>query len=310
MAMRQCLLPILALAGSATAGTFRADLDGDGLIEELLFIHSKDGELFLAAPGRAVDPLALTDSPTGFADLNGDGYADLVASGEILCDGRALVAWIGREARSYGEVWNSGGDLRNVWDAEIDDLDGDGHAEIIGQSYHYGGTLPHVYECTGDNSFEQRWHADTLWVQSLNAVCTGETDGDGQREIIAGDCGTLARVFMWESTGDDQFAYSQLNFTQGSYDGVIKDVLTGDTDLDGAREILVATGSATDGSAVGIYEHTGGPGVNTYTERYVYETVSYLFGFETGDSDNDGNEEIILNLGGFTGYPMYLRRIE
>ena len=300
----------MALVSSAAACDFTGDLDRDGVIEELNLVRSVDGELCLTALGREVIPLTISGVPTTLADLTGDGYLELANAVEILCDGRTLAAWIARSDRAYGEVWNSGADLRNVWDAEIDDLDGDGRCEIIGQSYHYGGTLPHVYECIGDNSFTQLWHADTLWVQSLNAVCTGDTDGDGQREIIAGDCGTLARVFMWESIGDDAFAASQLNFTQGSYDGVIKDVLTGDTDRDSAQEILVATGSSTDGSAVGIYEHTGGPGVNTYTARYVYETVSYLFGIETGDSDNDGNEEIVLNVGGFTGYPMYVRRLE
>jgi hypothetical protein len=35
-----------------------------------------------------------------------------------------------------------------------------------------------------------------------------------------------------------------------------------------------------------------------------------VFGIETGDADNDGRGEIILNIGGGLGYPMYLRRLE
>jgi hypothetical protein len=38
--------------------------------------------------------------------------------------------------------------------------------------------------------------------------------------------------------------------------------------------------------------------------------VSYLVDLAIGDADNDGDEEIILGVGGGLGFPMYLRRLE
>jgi hypothetical protein len=338
-ALLMAALLLLSVAGHAESVSQQADLqtdlNRDGVLEQTRLVWDADGSVWITVrteDGHLLAELGVCISPAqpctdsgdlaaipysgdcGTAaphliDFDGDGYDDLVVGEHLLVDGITLAHLWDQRDLAYDEVWNSGNDLRNVWDAEIDDLDQDGRCEIMAQSYHYPGTLVHLYECTGNNSFALSWHADTLYAPSLNSVCGAETDGDGQREAIAGEVGTLGRVYMWECVGDDQFEQRPLGFSMGSYDGAIKDVLACDGDEDGRQEIAVATGEA-GGGAVALFEHSGNVGENVYTQVYEYETVSYIFGIEFGDADNDGNQEIILNVGGGTGYPMYVRRLE
>lgn len=304
---------------AAPSRELTADLDLDGVSECWRWEVLPDGRLQFTFPpphGHATPPGSIClqkpacDGTPRIVDLDGDGYDDIAAGEELLISGQRWARI--REARSlsYRPIWNTGDDLRNVWDAEVVDLDQDGLREVMAQSYHYPGTLVHLYECDGNDSFALSWLGDTLQTPSLNSICGADTDRDDQYEVIAGEVGTLGRVYMWECVGDDSFVWRPLGFSMQPYDGAIKDLLVEDGDGDGRPEIVVCTGSAADGSAVGFFEHSGAVGENSYSEVFAYETVSYLFGIESGDSDNDGQREIILNVGGATGYPLYLRRLE
>ncbi|MBD3235979.1 MAG: hypothetical protein GF330_04700 [Candidatus Eisenbacteria bacterium] len=309
-------------AADSVAGTLTADLECDGVTEEIRWLVRSPGRLELTLPpphgrhgparGVCVEIPPASSAPR-LADLDDDGYQDLAGGPEgrtLLVPGSTWLRGRGVRDLGYHPIWDTEGDLRNVWDAELVDLDRDGRPEVMAQSYHYPGTLVHLYESTGDDQFARSWLGDTLGTPSLNSICGGDTDGDGQREAIAGEVGTLGRVYLWECTGDDQFAWRAIDVSMQPYEGAIKDVLLEDGDDDGRAEIVVCTGSAIDGSAVGLFEHDGAIGENRYQEVFAYETASYLFGIASGDSDNDGRREIVLNVGGVAGYPLYLRRLE
>jgi hypothetical protein len=117
----------------------------------------------------------------------------------------------------------------------------------------------------------------------------------------------LGRLYLWEFTGDDSIVERPLNLR---LDWQVRGIATDDTDGDAAMEILGVGSASTDGGSMKIFEHTGAPGENSYATVYDYDTPSYLFGLAPGDADNDGRGEVVLAVGGVSGFPTYIRRIE
>ncbi len=303
----------LLVAASAGGVTLVTDLEQDGTLERIdaareggdLVLRSETGDVItrLPAASRAV----WDDGALRFADVDGDGLPDLLAGDTLLFAGRELAGPSGREILGFTEKWNTGGALQNVWDSEVDDLDSDGAREIVGQAYYYPGTLVRVFENGADDHFAQVWASPQQSTPSIVALDTGETDGDMLREVIAGEAGTLGRLYLWENTGDDTFEARTLGF---QVDWQVREIQTADTDGDGAVEIIAAGSSSTDGGSLKLFEHSGAIGDNVYTLAHDYDTVSYLFGCKPGDADNDGKGEVLLEVGGWPGYPTYIRRLE
>ncbi len=314
------LVPV-AIAGDATPlptgmtiAELVTDLDQDGALERLHAAWDQESVQLFNADGRLVYttvglPAAL---PAGaqprFDDRDGDGLPDLVAGERLLASGRDLLAAASRRGcPSFTEIWNSGPALNNVWDSESADLDGDGADELVGQAYYYPGTLVRVFENDADNSFTETWASTQQSTPSIVALAVGETDHDDQLEILAGEAGTLGRLYLWENVGDDTFAPRSLGF---QLDWQVRGITVDDSDRDGRVEIIGAGSSSTDGGSVKIFEHNGVPGENAYTEVHEYTTPSYLLGIEAGDADNDGRREVLLKVGGWAGFPTYIRRLE
>ncbi|MCH8806589.1 MAG: VCBS repeat-containing protein [Planctomycetes bacterium] len=197
-----------------------------------------------------------------------------------------------------------------AWGTTAGDFDGDGRTDILAT---YGNRMI-VFENDGDNSFRQVFLTTAAQAPpgAFVAVAAGDSDGDGQGEIIGVETSTLNQVFLFEAIGDDTYVQRNINISEPDFSGRLgpSRVMIADADGDGRREIIFDTSSVLDGSKLFIYEHSGVIGENRYTKVFVYETISYLFNFTVGDSDNDGNQEIVLAFGGFGGFPTYLRRLE
>lgn len=303
-----CMLIVTAASGFDTEAR-EVDLNQDGCLERIrvelvdskVIVRSESGAVIAQADGLASDEAA------AIRDINGDGLPDLAAGERLLVDGRTLAGAAWRDYTGFEETWNTGSALRNIWDSEVDDLDEDGATEIVGHAYYYPGTLVRVFENDSNNSFTETWASTEQGTPSIVALGIGETDGDGQAEVLAGVAGSVGNLYMWENVGDNAYETRPLSFQMGWQ---VRDIHVGDTDSDGSKEFVGVGSSSTEGGTLKIFEHIGAVGQNLYTTVHTYDTISYLFGCEIGDADNDGNMEILLNVGGWAGFPTYIRRIE
>lgn len=233
---------------------------------------------------------------TVLKDENNDGsfdYSTHTNSNKILSD--SMV---------FAKIWNSGSYLNNQWGADCGYFDNDSLLDLLGT--HFNPNQLHVFESDGLGGYNHIWvQTDSMPPGSYGAVAHGDPDDDGQIEILGGDVSTLGKVVLFEKIGNNTWGEPHVLFRTNLR---LRAIRIADTNGNDTNEIIVFCGN-TDGGLVQVYEHTGAPGVNTYTLRYEYTTVSYLFNGEVGDADNDGYPEMLLGIGGMSGYPMYIRRI-
>jgi hypothetical protein len=257
--------------------------------------------------------LCLAALGQGF-DIDGDGTADWFGAplkdensdGRFDRPGELLFPrtdWA--DSLRFIQVWTSGTILNNQWDADCGYLDDDPLLDILG--HHWNPNQLHVFESDGSGGYEHVWvQTESIPPGSYVSVTHGDPDEDGDVEIIGGECSTLGKVILFENTGDDSWGEPHVLFRLRNER--IRTVRVDDTNGNDTAEIIVFTGDV-DGGKVHIFEHSGAPGEHTYTEIYTYETVSYVFQGSIGDSDNDGRPECLLGIGGWGGFPMYIRRI-
>ena len=146
---------------------------------------------------------------------------------------------------------------------------------------------------------------------AFQAVAAGDTDLDGQVEILGGEFSSRAEIILYEAVGDNQYVKRNINVSEPDPFGQrrIIEVLIGDTDGDGRQEIIFATSTSLGGGArVFVYEHSGNIGENVYRKVYEYATGSYLFHISLGDRDNGGQLELGRGLVGFRRLPRSLHR--
>jgi hypothetical protein len=245
-------------------------------------------------------------------DINGDGVTDWnqtiqkdedndgsfdnsqpTNSGKILSD-----------SMLFTKVWDSGSFLNNQWGADCGYFDDDSLLDLLGT--HFNPNQLHVFESDGQGGYNHIWvQTESMPPGSYGAVAHGDLDDDGQIEILGGDVSTLGKVVLFENIANNTWGEPKVLFRTNLR---LRAIRIADTNRNDTNEIILFCGN-TDGGKVQVYEHTGAPGINSYTLRYEYTTVSYLFNGEVGDADNDGYPELLLGIGGMHGYPMYMRRI-
>jgi hypothetical protein len=185
---------------------------------------------------------------------------------------------------TYENVWNSGSFLSDsVMPGAVGDLDEDGKREIIVGSGDLDSQV-HVFENTGDNSYEGPvWDSGGTFTRAGYANI-GDQDSDGKAEIIASG-GRDKIVHVFENSGDN--SYTNV-WDSGTLNGNPFLVATGDQDQDGKRELIIP---CLDGK-VYVFENTGD---NTYEEVWNSGSVmsAYVYDVAVGDQDEDGKYEII-----------------
>ena len=349
MRMVYSVLAALSLCAPALAQRYH-DLNGDGVADLLpprtiVADFNRDGRLemvrfegrsleFSSAPGHVDRVLTLDEPIAGIEarDANLDGLPELhvtLESGAIIHMRRdaerphwsAPAHPSGSPAANGGTcdcgalepTWNSGDQINYTYDLCIGDFDGDGLADILATDWPRAKLV--VFENTGDGQFEKVFitREEDAPPGAFQAVAAGDTDLDGQVEILGGEFSSRAEIILYEAVGDNQYVKRNINVSEPDPFGQrrIIEVLIGDTDGDGRQEIIFATSTSLGGGArVFVYEHNGNIGENVYRKVYEYATVSYMVHISLGDSDNDGHMEIVLGFGGFGRCPIYLRRLE
>lgn len=183
----------------------RADLDGDGVAEEFIFVLNKDywnGSISIHwyKPAKAVKGLwkrnvIVNNKPgpnnnhagTDVADIDGDGDMDLAFSN----------GWFEAVDGPSGEwVWHKLTDIYGVSNCLARDIDKDGDLDMVISAGHHGMGV-YWLENPGDAK-EENWvhHVVDPDVHHPEGLQCVDVDGDGGLEIIA------AELFFGERPGE------------------------------------------------------------------------------------------------------------
>ena len=201
----------------------------------------------------------------------------------------------------FDKVWDSSSDDLGAagWHIEdLGDLDQDGHNEFVVCTDENGMTF-YVYEATGNNTFEKVFTHNVANCTYSYVMATGDLDGNGQGEIIAGvKAGTPdvfgIHIFEWDGVeGSDNYTF-QTAFNVGDSSSVTA-MDAGDFDGDGVQELFIAETERDDIYIMSL-DTTSSYAFPSWKEEFHDELNNEAdyspWGFTSGDFDGDEKMEM------------------
>ena len=185
------------------------------------------------------------------------------------------------------------------------DTDGDGYQEIIAtyqgatvDNVYYGGRL-FIYEITDDGTYELKFTSQELdnIICDDHTLAIGNLDGDSYSDIAVltrSGAPYQYKVHVFEANGDDSWSLRSTPISTST--DRLSSIAIGDSDKDGQGEIIVSS-STSDNPVIYMYEYSNGSYIKRWTSPVIMNDgypVGWLHAVTIGDSDVDGNPEIIF----------------
>ncbi|MFO0796133.1 MAG: FG-GAP-like repeat-containing protein [Gemmataceae bacterium] len=221
-------------------------------------------------------------------DLDGDGYVDIV-TGPGPGGGPHVQIFSGRTGEVAAAFMAYDPSVRTGVYVAVGDVTGDGRPDIVTAPAGLNG--PHVKVFDGGTLAEVRsFYAFDASDRGGVTVATGDVDGDGFADVVAGRAtgGSDVRVFSGRSGETLRTLSAYPGFTGGVW------VATADVNRDGLADIV--TGAGNGGSShVRVFDAVGGTELLSFI---AYES-SFRGGVPVagGDADGDGYDDVITGTG-------------
>jgi hypothetical protein len=221
--------------------------DLDGQIHLTVLRGNADGSfastpLFTRTFGtqeNEADGLGTILSPVFVADINGDGYADIVSlSGDGYCVllGGPGTTWNGQPEEFVAASWQSEGGLPGIYGVSIADMNGDGLPDIVA----VGPNGLYITYAQHDGTLSSAPAPEVGQVST--SVTLADFNGDGNLDAVsAGD--TALELSLGRGDGTFQ-PYQPVTTTDNFGDALYAEgkVISGDFNGDGKQD-LIATGN-------------------------------------------------------------------
>ena len=274
------------------------DINGNGKLE-LFAVEMGTGTahiLEIADDGTDQQVFTYTESlwPWSSADTDNDGLI------EVLCNASGATFLL--EQSAHGEfpterIWEA----RGHWSRTIADVDADGTPEIFARDDVTNAIS--VYEATRDNDYQMVTTLESpMWGNNGISpnFATGDFDGDGRTEILAGD--NNGYVFIHEATGNNQYGQTWISRLS---EGTPQLFAAGDLDGDGNAEFAIC---AKTGTHVGtteldiryyhwlltIFKSNGDDIYRAVWTQRIRDVWDGGNGMTIADVNNDGRNELCL----------------
>ncbi len=274
------------------------DMNGNGKLEIIATeMDTGSAKIFeIQDNGRFEVLFSFAESlwPRAISDTDGDGRI------EILCNALDVVFLL--EQPTQGQfpterIWEAQGN----WSKTIIDADADGIDEIIARDDATDSI--YVYEANGDNNHHRTATLEnpTLGNNGLSAnFATGDFDGDGRIEILAGD--NDGELFSYEATGDNTYRQTWVHALP---EGTPQLFAAGDMDGDSKAEFAIC---AQTGTAIGttpldiryyhwvltIFTSEGNDAYRAIWTQRIQDVRDGGNGMVIADINNDGRNELCL----------------
>ena len=228
------------------------------------------------------------------ADTDNDGLI------EVLCNASGVTFLLEQPAKGEfptERIWEA----RGQWSRTIADVDADGTPEIFARDD--GTNAISVYEAARDNDYQVVATLESpIWGNngiSANFV-TGDFDGDGRAEILAGD--NDGNIFVHEATGNNQYRQTWISTLP---EGTPQLFAAGDLDGDGNPEFAIC---AKTGTQVGtteldiryhhwlltIFKSNGDDTYRAVWTQRIRDVWDGGNGMTIADANNDGRNELCI----------------
>ncbi len=217
-----------------------------------------------------------------FADLDGDGYRDILTADSGSGDNR----WLLNERNRSFDTSKPFIRDNNPWTESIyaADIDGDGDIDVLPGSYG-GGNIPTLawYENDGKTNFSE--HEIAVTVADAAYVSAGDMDRDGDSDIIVGswsDNNQNGSMSWYENDGNQNF--TEHIVTSGRTH--MRTIIPADLDKDGDIDLIAAEYG--DGK-VAWFDNNGS---QSFTEHILDADTPNLYSVVVADLDGDGYLDI------------------
>lgn len=234
------------------------------------------------------------------ADLNGDGYLDLVVVNYGVYDNVNVLLGNGDGTFSCCESYSSGGFeilFSGNWVA-IADVNGDGKPDIV-----VANQCQNAYDCSspssvgvlfgnGDGTFQPAVTYDSGGYGASSLVVT-DVNGDGDPDIVVGNCGPqggcgTGSIGILLGNGDGTF---QSVTTYGVGGSVVGSVAAADVNGDGRVDLMVPTTCQSYPACVSVLL---GNGDGTFQPASTYSSIGYGGSVAIADVNGDGKLDLVV----------------
>jgi hypothetical protein len=158
-------------------------------------------------------------------DVNGDGFADVVISGQ-----HGPLVWYAYPSWSKSVISDGGYD---TVDGELGDVDGDGDLDVV-----MGGLIWYENPRPDGNPAKMKWKAHKIADHPTHDVELADLDGDGDLDIVTRDQSEFGRkagnkIYLWRQNADATWTNKVIDCPHG------EGITLGDIDKDGDADIVI-----------------------------------------------------------------------
>ena len=271
------------------------DSDGD---QDLLLAGQQNISAYENDGGLSTDPVFYVDqyyaTSLSSADINNDGYPDLVTAG--YTDELSLF-WGSENGFNYSSDLTIDPENKRYGHTSIVDINGDGKLDIIFDSYK-SGTINHatergyVYTYDGDGGFDEYWKslARNSSTNTIRNIILTDSNGDGITDYVR--ClGSKVHIYNGTSSGSGD-GYST-NFS--AQPDVLSISSTNDCEIydfnqDGYSDLITSMGNN--------WKVYNGPLSSTTTSNDDYYSQHGENGFSLADLNLDGRLDLMMTTYG------------
>jgi hypothetical protein len=221
------------------------------------------------------------------ADVNGDGFADVVMPGPAGNNGPSLAVMLGQADGQLGAATITPGLLAGVMVAG--DVDGDGSVDIVSATLDANSNpIISVLLNDGKGNFSQ---SSTIpftgdYPGSLTLV---DVDGDGKPDLLFSTKDPVQAIWYLHNLGGGSFAAP---VSLAVPNGATRVFAVGDFNGDGRPDVIYAAfGTATAGSQFHLLLNQGG---GSFTDQIATGISAYAGYFAVGDFNGDGHLDVVV----------------